>query len=225
MNLSNHLNRNLLISTALISIIILVISLFPKTDFFSSVNVWIKSLGFWGIPAFSLFYILLSILAIPRIALILIAGTMFGVMNGIITVSISDVLGASACFLVGRTVALKKVVKLKRQFPLLRKMDQAIAEQGWKVLLLSRLSPMIPSNILNYGFSCTKVNFWQYLFFTWLGMLPIIFYYVNLGYFGANLFGRENSFETTLFQAGGIIATVFIAFYTTRLAKQVLSES
>jgi hypothetical protein len=58
-----------------------------------------------------------------------------------------------------------------------------------------------------------------------LGMLPIIFYYVNLGYFGAGLFGGKNSIETTLFQAGGIIATISIAFYTTRLAKQVLSES
>jgi uncharacterized membrane protein YdjX (TVP38/TMEM64 family) len=225
MNLSNPLTRNLLISTALIIATILVVSLVPKTDFFNSVNIWIKSLGFWGIPAFALIYILLSILAIPRIALILIAGTMFGVMNGIITVSVSDVLGVSACYLIGRTVALKRVVKLKRRFPRLRKMDRAIAEQGWKVLLFSRLSPMIPSNILNYGFSCTRVNFWQYLFFTWLGMLPIIFYYVNLGYFGANLFGRENSLETTLFQTGGIIATVLIAFYTTRLARQVLSES
>jgi uncharacterized membrane protein YdjX (TVP38/TMEM64 family) len=225
MNSSNHLTRNVLISTTLIATIIVVANFLSKIDFFNLVNAWIKSLGFWGIPAFSSIYILLSILAIPRIALILIAGTIFGVINGIITVSVSDVLGATACYMVGRTVALKRVVKLKRQFPRLKKMDQAIAEQGWKVLLFSRLSPIIPSNVLNYGFSCTRVNFWQYLFFTWLGMLPIIFYYVNLGYFGANLFGGKNSLETTLFQAGGIIATVFIAFYTTRLAKQVLSES
>jgi uncharacterized membrane protein YdjX (TVP38/TMEM64 family) len=225
MTLSKALIRNLLVLTLVVGFIVLAITSFPATTFFNTVNLWIKSLGIWGIPAFTFVYVLISILAIPRIALILIAGTMFGVVNGIITVSVADVLGASACYLVGRTVALKRVVKLKRRFPRLKKMDRAVAEQGWKVLLFSRLSPMIPSNILNYGFSCTRVNFWQYLFFTWLGMLPIIFYYVNLGYFGADLFGGKNSIETTLFQAGGIIATIFIAFYTTRLAKQVLSES
>jgi uncharacterized membrane protein YdjX (TVP38/TMEM64 family) len=224
MNLSKPLTRNFFIATALGIIFIFAIVFFPKIDFFNTVNRWIMSLGSWGIPAFSLVYILLSILAIPRIALILIAGTIFGVVNGIITVSVSDVLGASACYLVGRTVALKKVIKLKRQFPRLKKIDRAVSEKGWKVLLFSRLSPIVPSNILNYGFSCTRVNFWQYLFFTWLGMLPIIFYYVNLGYFGANLFGGKNNPETLLFQALGIIATVLTAFYTTRLAKQVLSD-
>jgi uncharacterized membrane protein YdjX (TVP38/TMEM64 family) len=214
-----------LVLTLVVGLIVLAITYFPATTFFNTVNLWIKSLGIWGIPAFTFIYVLISILAIPRIALILIAGTMFGVVNGIITVSVSDVLGASACYLVGRTVVLKRVIKLKRRFPRLKKIDRAVVEQGWKVLLFSRLSPMIPSNILNYGFSCTRVNFWQYLFFTWLGMLPIIFYYVNLGHFGADLFGGKNSIETTLFQAGGILATIFIAFYTTRLAKQVLSES
>jgi uncharacterized membrane protein YdjX (TVP38/TMEM64 family) len=225
MTLSKSLIRNLLVLTLVVGLIVLAVTYFPAITFFKAVNLWIKSLGIWGIPAFTFVYVLISILAIPRIALILIAGTIFGVVNGIITVSVSDVLGASACYLVGRTVALKRVIKLKRRFPRLKKIDRAVVEQGWKVLLFSRLSPMIPSNILNYGFSCTRVNFWQYLFFTWLGMLPIIFYYVNLGYFGADLFGGKNSIETTLFQAGGIIATIFIAFYTTRLAKQVLSES
>jgi uncharacterized membrane protein YdjX (TVP38/TMEM64 family) len=217
-------NRKLWYFLALLVLVTLTIRYLSAINFADRVDDWIKSLGFWGMPAFGSVYVVLSVLAVPRIALILIAGTIFGLIDGIITVSISDVLGASACYVVGRTIAIKHVQKLKQKFPRLEKLDQILLEKGWQVLLLSRLSPIIPSNISNYGFSCTNVNFGQYIFFTWLGMLPVIIYYVNLGYFGSSLLGGGSSPEKICFQAIGLIATVLTAIYTNHLAKEVLSE-
>jgi hypothetical protein len=39
-------------------------------------------------------------------------------------------------------------------------------------VLLTRLSPFVPFNLLNYSFGLIQVRFWTYVFWSWLGMLP-----------------------------------------------------
>ncbi|NJM85526.1 MAG: VTT domain-containing protein [Leptolyngbyaceae cyanobacterium RM2_2_21] len=103
------------------------------------------------------------------------------------------------------------------------RLDQAVAQKGWKILLLSRLAPVIPSNILNYGFSLTQVKFWQYLVCTWLGMLPVLSFYVYIGYFGISLLGRNTQPGVLALQAGGLVAAIAAALYATHLAQAALS--
>ncbi|GAB4386507.1 MAG: hypothetical protein Kow00121_53260 [Elainellaceae cyanobacterium] len=186
---------------------------------------WLKSLGFWAFPAFVGLYAVLSVLGIPNIILMLLAGTLFGLPIGVLLVSIADTIGAAACYGVGRTIARQRIKRWMAKNPNFAQLDHAVAEKGWKIILFSRLSPIIPSNILNYGFSCTKINFWQYLFFTWLGMLPIIGLYVYLGYFGMNMMGSSREAGSIALQTGGLVATIAVAVYTTRLAKSALSPT
>jgi uncharacterized membrane protein YdjX (TVP38/TMEM64 family) len=42
--------------------------------------------------------------------------------------------------------------------------EEAIHEQGFKLVFLLRLSPFIPFNVLNYLMGVTSVKFWDYLF-------------------------------------------------------------
>jgi uncharacterized membrane protein YdjX (TVP38/TMEM64 family) len=81
----------------------------------------------------------------------------------------------------------------------------------------------VPSNILNYGFSLTKVKFWHYFFFSWLGMLPVIGLYVYLGSAGANLASGGNTPGKIALQVFGLGATAVAVVYTTKLAKKTLS--
>jgi uncharacterized membrane protein YdjX (TVP38/TMEM64 family) len=213
----------LLICAGVLIAIILITSALPLKEWSFELNEWLRSLGWWAIPAFILIYILASVVGLPNIALILLAGTVFGLAVGIASASVADTLGAIVCFGLGRTIARKRVKKLMQRYPTFGQLDQAIAQKGWKILLLSRLSPIIPSNVLNYGFSCTKVNFWQYFFFTWLGMIPVIALYVYIGYFGTSIIGGNNP-RSLMFQGGGLLATAGVALYTTRLAKAALSQ-
>lgn len=174
-------------------------------------------------PAFVMIYLAATVIGLPNILLILIAGTLFGLTKGIIVVSIADTLGAIACFFIGRTIARKRIKRWMKKNPQFAQLDQAVNQKGWKILLLTRLSPLVPSNILNYGFSCTKVNFWQYCFFSWLGMLPIIGLYVYLGVFGTSLVGGELTFGKLALQGVGLGITILAALYTTRLAKKSLT--
>ncbi|HEY9621282.1 MAG TPA: TVP38/TMEM64 family protein [Crinalium sp.] len=197
----------------------------PVEAWLTDVKHWLISLGPWAAPAFILIYLLATILGLPNIILILIAGTLFGLVKGIISVSIADTLGAIACFFIGRTIARKRVKRWMSKHPKFANLDQAVNEKGWKILLLTRLSPLVPSNILNYGFSCTKVDFWQYTFFSWLGMLPIIALYVYAGAFGRFLIQGELTPAKFALQAIGLIVTVAAAFYTTRFTQKALTPS
>lgn len=206
-------------------LITLLASKLPLKDWFTTVSDWLKALGPGATPAFVVMYLFATVLGFPNILLILVAGTLFGLGKGTITVSIADTLGAIACFLLGRTIARKRIKKWLSKHPSFAQLDQAVGQKGWKVLLLTRLSPLIPSNILNYGFSCTKVNFWQYCFFSWLGMLPVIGIYVYLGSFGVSLLQEGLTPRKVALQAAGVVLAIGAVFYTTRLARKALTPA
>ena len=66
-------------------------------------------------------------------------------------------------------------------YPRFQAIDRAVGEQGFKIVLLTRLSPIFPFNLLNYAFGLTKVRLWQYVLASWIGMLPGTIMYVYLG--------------------------------------------
>jgi len=194
----------------------------PLEAWFIALKQWFAPLGLVGVPVFVLAYLIATVLGLPNVVLILVAGALFGFVNGVISASIADTLGAIACFLLGRTLARDRVKKWVSKNPRFASLDHAVGKKGWKILLLTRLSPLVPSSVLNYGFSCTKVNFWQYSFFSWLGMLPIIALYVYLGSFGVSLLkGGLTPGKLTL-QIVGIGLAIVAAYYTTRLVQKHL---
>lgn len=199
------------------------LSVLPWQTWLMGVKNWLVTLGPWAMPAFVLVYVLTTVLGLPNILLVLGAGTLFGLAGGIIAASIADSLGAVVCFGLGRTIARKRIKQWMQRHPNFAQLDHALGKKGWKILLLTRLSPLVPSNVLNYGFSCTKVNFWQYWFFSWLGMLPVIALYVYLGSFGAAMLRGGNTPGNVALQAAGLIFTLCAALYTTRLAKKTLA--
>lgn len=195
----------------------------PLADWFTGIKSWLGVLGPLAGPVFVLIYLLATIVGLPNIVLILVAGSLFGVVGGTITASIADTLGAIACFLIGRTLARDRIKRWVQNNPSFAQLDHAVGQKGWKILLLTRLSPLVPSNVLNYGFSCTKVNFWQYCFFTWLGMLPVITLYAYLGSFGTYLLNGEITLQKVALQAVGLVIALIAALYITRITRKALT--
>jgi uncharacterized membrane protein YdjX (TVP38/TMEM64 family) len=213
----------LLIAVIGIAIAIAAFSLLPLQDWLTNIKQWLVSLGPWAKPAFILIYIIATVAGLPAAVLFLAAGTLFGFFKGVVIVSIADILGTTLCYLLGRTVARKFIKKWIAKRPQFTELDKAVGRKGWKIVFLTRLSPIVPSNILNYGFSLTKINFWQYFFFSWLGMLPVIALYVYLGSAGASLASGGNTPGKMALQIFGLCATVGAVTYTTKLAKKTLS--
>jgi uncharacterized membrane protein YdjX (TVP38/TMEM64 family) len=188
-------------------------------------NNWIASLGYLGYPAFVGIYLVATLIGLPAIFLFLGAGSLFGFVPGLIVVSFADTVSVATCYLLGRTVGRKAVTRWIAQRPHWSKFDRAVAKKGWKIVFLTRLSPIVPSNVLNYGFSLTQINFWQYLFVSWLGMLPVIALYVYLASVGINLVaaGNDNPKQLAASILGLVTAVMAIA-YTTKLMHSTLSE-
>lgn len=204
--------------------IALIGSKLPLLQWFNWLKDELAMLGSWAMPAYMLIYLLATILGLPNILLILVAGSLFGLVKGIISVSIADTLGAVACFIVGRTIARQRIKKWLAKHPSFAQLDRAVGKKGWKILLLTRLSPLVPSNVLNYGFSCTKVNFSQYCFFSWLGMLPVIALYVYLGSFGVRIIQDGLTPGKLAIQSLGLLLALGAAIYTSRLAQKTLKS-
>ena len=197
----------------------------PIPAWLANADEWLAGQGVWTLPIFTLAYVSAAILGIPNIVLILAAGTLFGLTEGVINASIADTLSIAACFLIGQSFGRRWITRLVRENSRFHQLDRAFAQKGWKIVFLTRLSPILPSNILNYGFSITQINFWEYLFFSWLGMLPVIFTYVYVGAFGGAILTPSQEPKNLAFQALGLLATVCVMFYTTRLTASVLKPS
>ena len=178
---------------------------------------WLDSLGYLAYPAFISIYLSATLIGLPAIFLFLAAGSIFGFFPALVVVSIADTLSVAVCYQLGKTVARKKVSKWIARRPQWGKFDRIVAKKGWKIVFLTRLSPIVPSNVLNYGFSLTKIDFWQYLFVSWLAMLPVIALYVHLASVGTNLLaGNEDPKQMTASAVGIVTALMSIA-YTTKL--------
>ncbi len=133
---------------------------------------WIKGLGAWGPAVFVLLYIAAVVAAIPGSAVTVAAGALFGSAAGIILVSIGSTIGAGFCFLIARFFARNAVAKWLSSNEKFRKLDQMTEQHGAIIVALTRLVPIFPFNLLNYGFGLTKIPFRTYLFWSWLCMLP-----------------------------------------------------
>ncbi|AFZ36447.1 SNARE associated Golgi family protein [Stanieria cyanosphaera PCC 7437] len=221
--LPKHKLKLLIGSLAILAVIILL-GWLTFRDYLIYVDDWLAQLGYWSIPAFLGIYLLATLVGLPAIFLFLAAGSLFGFNKGVFLVSLADTLSASACYGLGRTIARKRIKQWLIKRPQFAQLDHAVAQKGWKIVFLTRLSPFLPSNILNYGFSLTRIDFWHYIFFSWLGMLPVIGLYVYLGSVGTNLIKGEANRGTMALSVVGILATIAVLLYTTKLTRQVLSS-
>ena len=133
---------------------------------------WIEGLGTTGLVVFALLYMLACVLMIPGLILTLGAGAIYGLAAGTALVSVSSTLGATAAFLVGRYFARSWVSKQTEGNEKFSAIDSAVGREGWKIVGLTRLSPIFPFNLLNYAYGLTKVSARDYILASWIGMIP-----------------------------------------------------
>ena len=190
---------------------------------------WIASLGAWGPVLFILLYILAAVLFVPGSLLTLGAGAVFGVVRGSVICSIAATLGATCAFLVGRYAARGWVARRIEGHPKFKAIDEAVAREGWKIVGLTRLSPVFPFNLLNYAFGVTRVSLRAYFLATWIGMMPGTVMYVYAGSLVGDLASLGQSQRTrtpaewALYMVG-LLATVAVTVYVTKLARKALEK-
>jgi uncharacterized membrane protein YdjX (TVP38/TMEM64 family) len=193
---------------------------------------WVDSQGPLAPLAFILIYNFATVLLIPGSVLTLGSGILFGPVWGAIYVLLAATLGATSAFWIGRNFARDWVSRQIAKYPKFAAIDRAVAQEGFKIVTLTRLSPLFPFNLLNYAFGITQVSLRDYVFGS-IGMVPGTILYVYLGSLLGSLamIGGKTTADpqTMALQWGlkivGLIATVAVSVYVTRIAKRALDES
>ena len=132
---------------------------------------WVDGLGALGPIVFMLGYVAATVAFIPGSVLTLAAGAIFGLGQGVVYVMIGATTGASLAFLLARFVAREAIAQRVAGNPRFAAIDRAVGREGFKIVLLLRLSPVFPFNMLNYGLGLTNVRFADYVAAS-IGMLP-----------------------------------------------------
>jgi uncharacterized membrane protein YdjX (TVP38/TMEM64 family) len=214
-----------------ITALLIAVRVLPVADWLTGFNYWVAHLGVWGVLLFMSVYIVATVLFFPASILTIGAGFIFGVLLGTMIVWIAATAGAALAFLIARYLARDQIERKVADNPRFKRIDQAIGERGAKLVFLLRLSPLIPFNLSNYFYGLTSVKFWSYVLASWIGMLPGTLLYVYLGAAGkAGLRGAagqtsgHSPWEYVLFGVG-LIATVIVTVWVTRIARRELSKT
>ena len=191
---------------------------------------WINDLGSWAAITFIGLYILMTVGFVPGTIPTLAAGALFGVVTGTIYVSIGATIGALLAFLIGRRFARTRVANRMENNPKLKTVDRAIGKQGGKIVFLLRLSPVFPFTLLNYFLGVTKVKASSYTFASWIGMLPGTLMYVYIGSLIGDIAsiaagGRERTNAEWAFYIGGLVVTVIVTLFITKIARKALDKN
>jgi uncharacterized membrane protein YdjX (TVP38/TMEM64 family) len=209
---------------------IALVRLLPADRLVAMLSSTVERLGAWGPVLFGAAYVLAAVLFVPGSALTLAAGALFGLWWGTVTVSIASTTAAGLAFLIGRYLARDSVRRWAGKSPKFTAIDGAIGERGWKIIALLRLSPAVPFSLGNYLYGLTAIRFWPYVITSWLAMLPGTFMYVYLGYAGraglsaAATGGASRSPGQWALLVIGLLATIVVTVYVTRIARKAIKE-
>jgi uncharacterized membrane protein YdjX (TVP38/TMEM64 family) len=165
----------------LLGAVILVIALsrvFGVGEQIARLKDWIGGLGAAAPLAFAALYVLATVAALPGSVLSLAAGALFGPVLGVLTVITAATIGASLAFLVSRYFARQAVARWLEKNERFKRLDNLTEKHGGVIVAITRLVPLFPFNLLNYGFGLTKVSFRTYVVWSALCMLPGTILYV-----------------------------------------------
>jgi uncharacterized membrane protein YdjX (TVP38/TMEM64 family) len=203
---------------------------FNPQDWLLNALQWIDNLGTLGAIAFILLYIIATVAFLPGSIVTLGGGVVFGVVLGSIYVFIGATIGATLAFLIGRYGARNWVVKQIYKNQKFKAIDKAVGKEGFKIVLLTRLSPIFPFNLLNYGYGVTGVSLKDYVIAS-VGMIPGTIMYVYIGSLAGNLatIGTQtpspNPISQWTIRIVGFIATIAVTLYVTKIARKALNEA
>jgi uncharacterized membrane protein YdjX (TVP38/TMEM64 family) len=214
----------------LLAIVLLAASLILRSeDVIERTLVWIEGTDFAaGLLLFSL-YIPTSIFLIPAIIVSLATGFMLGVFPGVLIISIGSTVGAIASFILARTMARRLIEQKLIGHHKFQSLDRALGGQGFKVVLLSRIAPFLSYNILNYMYGISRVSVRDYVWGTWLGMIPAS---IVIAFMGASARSipdiladpTSNITGHPYWVGGGLLLTGTILFFLVRKVKRVFDK-
>lgn len=130
----------------------------------------------WAPLLYVVVYATMTAVALPGSIITIVGGAVFGFGWGVVLVTIAANIGATAAFLLARSLGREGIERLLGGR--LKGLDAATAQHGFVGLLILRLIPLVPFNALNFGSGLTAMRWRDYALATVIGILPGTIVYV-----------------------------------------------
>lgn len=223
--------RALLLLLAGLAAVAAALFLLPVGGWIATLAEWARGAGLAGAVAFAAVYAFAAVLLLPGSLFTLGAGLVWGPLLGVLVAWPAATLGATLSFVAGRTVARGAVSRAVARRPRLAAVEEAISRDGFRIVLLLRLSPLFPFNLVNYASALTPVRLRDFALATAVGIVPGSFLYAYLGSVlgsAAALAAGERPDAGAAGQVlfwGGLAATAAVTTIVTRTARRALARA
>ena len=227
--LFNRGNANRIVITAIFLGLAYGLYTLPFAQWIEVVVDWSNLHPVAGPVIYIAWVILATVLFVPGSGSMMIAGFLFGLLPGFLFAALAIAVGAQCAFLVGRMGARHWVEEKVAANPRIQAIEQGLQEEAFLIVALTRLSLVIPFNILNYAYGVTSVTTRTHFLATTLGMLPAVGLYVYLGTLARDI-GQILSGEATpsdlgyWIAAAGVTAIVVLTWAIHRVASRSLAR-
>jgi uncharacterized membrane protein YdjX (TVP38/TMEM64 family) len=132
----------------------------------------IEGYGVLGPALYIAAYVLGVVFFVPGLPMTLLGGLAFGPVAGAVYAWIAATIGAALAFLVARYGLRGLVEGWVARTPRLARIDEAVARDGWRMVMITRLVPLFPFNLQNYAYGVTGIRFIAYLGISAVCMIP-----------------------------------------------------
>ena len=183
---------------------------------------WVSGFGIIAPLVYISLYIVATLFFMPGLPVTVISGIAFGPVLGVVYVWIGATIGVSSAFLVARYIARDIVERWVSGYSLFKKIDEKVEQEGWRILMFTRLVPIFPFNLQNYAYGLTKIKFLTYVLVSATFMLPGTIAYVQIG--GAIVSGEGDLSKTIIYLSAAGILIVLVSLIPKMLPKQEIDN-
>jgi uncharacterized membrane protein YdjX (TVP38/TMEM64 family) len=218
------------LALAVVTTLLVLCYALPVSSYVHATLQWLESLNpVASAILFILIYAVMVVTFLPAMVLSIGAGYAWGFWHAQLLVGVGATLGSALAFVLGKRVFKRTVESLVARYPLFSQVDEAFAQSGWKLIVLLRISPLTPYNVMNYAMSLTAIDVFTYTWASAIGMIPQTALTVYAGAVAKDLMHvKSDEGDATSLYAGiaaTIVSSILIGWVVNRELKKVLAAS
>lgn len=201
-----------------VALVFFLRSKLPVEQWLGPVRDWTAQFGAKSAVMLALGIMVLTAVGMPGSVMAIVAGLSLGMGMGMLAAWCGLAAGSCCCFLLSRWIFGSQVNSFVESRPRLVAVREAVGQRGWWVLLMVRLTPLVPLVVTNYLAGVSGVRFLHAALATGLGILPATLVYVGLGAAGSS------EPRTSAWLVGvGLVATLSLGMVARRILQEVLA--
>lgn len=177
--------KYILSGIAIITLLFVILKILNLDIDSKDIQTYVNSFGKLAPIIYIIIFALVPLTLFPDSIIAIAGGLIFGLVKGYIYTAIGAILGATLSFYISRKLGRNFVKKLTKEK--LDNVEEMINSNGFFIIFMLRLIPLFPFDIISYGAGLTSVKYKDFILATFLGTIPGILVFTNIGAQSVNM--------------------------------------